>query len=61
MYLSGINFLLKRIFAIKNIESLKELIDYHSLKIEKNLYPKEDNSEILLKFKKKVLFWLLNE
>lgn len=61
MYLSGINFLLKRIFAIKNIESLKELIDYHSLKIEKNLYPKEDNSEILLKFKKKVLFWLLDE
>ncbi|MCF8261354.1 MAG: tRNA dihydrouridine synthase DusB [Melioribacteraceae bacterium] len=57
----GISVLLADIFAINEIEQLKNYVLNHSEKIKENYFEKEDLEEIDEKFKQKVLFWLLEK
>ncbi len=57
-YYNGVDFILDRIFGLKNIESIKELVFEHSQNLINHVYEEEDFEVIHQKFKKKVLFWL---
>jgi tRNA-dihydrouridine synthase B len=60
-YYSGINFLLDRIFSVKNLEDLIQLINDHTKNIQHQSLSDEESREINKKFQKKVLFWLAEE
>ncbi len=60
MRANGISELLKEIFSAKRWEELIAILNRHAEKVEKNLFPDEDFDLIQKKFRKKILFWLLN-
>ncbi len=58
---NGITKLLEKIFAVKDLNSLYELLENHFNKILSGFYPEEDRAIIQEKFFKRVLFWLLED
>ncbi len=59
--IKGISSLLKNIFAIKDIDSLYELLENHFNSVQNNIYIEEDRELIRQKFFKRVVFWLLED
>lgn len=60
--LNGINYLVKEIIAVKEFNQLFEIIEQHIKNLKIGKYPEDNKTfEIEKKFKKKVLFWLLND
>jgi tRNA-dihydrouridine synthase len=57
----GIDSLLEKIFSLKNLELLRELVNEHSLLIGNGFFKSNGENSINEKFKKKVLFWLTDE
>lgn len=57
----GINFLLEKVFGLRNFDSLRELINNHAAKITSGEYGESDKVDVINKFKKKVLFWLTED
>ena len=57
----GINFLLEKVFGLRNFESLRQLINDHAAKITSGEYGESDKVDVINKFKKKVLFWLTED
>ncbi len=57
----GINNLLENVFSVRNFESLRSLINEHILKIQNGVLGEADKVDVINKFKKKVLFWLLED
>ncbi|MBX3008754.1 MAG: tRNA dihydrouridine synthase DusB [Melioribacteraceae bacterium] len=57
----GIDDLLAKIFSLKNLEFLRELVNEHSLLIENGFFKSNGENSINKKFQKKVLFWLADE
>jgi nifR3 family TIM-barrel protein len=60
-FYGSINFLLDRIFSIKNLDDLRKLIDEHTENILNKNLNVDEQTEINKKFQKKVLFWLAEE
>lgn len=58
---NGINFLLEKIFSIKNLDSLRRLVNEHAEKLMSGSYQENGEADIHKKFQKKVLFWLTEE
>jgi len=56
----GISDLLERIFAVKNWNELAELLNNHADMVANRRFKKGDVAVIEKKFKKKILFWLIN-
>ncbi|MDP3581110.1 MAG: tRNA dihydrouridine synthase DusB [Ignavibacteria bacterium] len=57
----GINFLLEKVFGLRNFDSLRQLINDHAAKITSGEYGESDKVDVINKFKKKVLFWLTED
>ncbi len=57
----GIEELMQKIFSLQDLNSLKNLIDEHSEKIQNNFYKSQFSYIVNIKFKKKVLFWMEND
>jgi len=58
---TGINSLLEKIFKVKKLDSLRELIFDHAEKIMEGSREIHMKEEIHTKFQKKVLFWLADQ
>ncbi|MEW6702919.1 MAG: tRNA dihydrouridine synthase DusB [Bacteroidota bacterium] len=58
---SGVEFLLDKIFSIKNLNNLRSLINEHAESILQSPYDPDGLADIHKKFQKKVLFWLTEE
>lgn len=54
----GIDLLINKLFACKEVAQLEELIEKHTLKIMNDNYPEADSNEIFKLFSYKVQFWL---
>ncbi len=59
-YLNGINWLIPKVLNSKSCNELFNVIDEHYKKLMKNEYPQSDTESIKRKFRKRILFWLLN-
>ncbi|MEW6654348.1 MAG: hypothetical protein AB1394_12915, partial [Bacteroidota bacterium] len=57
----GINLLLENVFRVRNFDSLRSLINEHTAKISCGVLGEADKTDVINKFKKKVLFWLADE
>lgn len=57
----GLNYLLEKVFRLRNFDSLRELINDHSAKIVSGEYGESDKVDVINRFKKKVLFWLTED
>ncbi|MFA7227904.1 MAG: tRNA dihydrouridine synthase DusB [Melioribacteraceae bacterium] len=60
-YHSGVKFLLDRVFSIKNLNDLRQLIREHADKILHTPINIDEHAIIHKKFQRKVLFWLAEE
>ncbi len=56
----GAGELLKKIFSAKDWKALTGILTKHAEKTAKNQFPREDIDLIQKKFRKKILFWLLD-
>ena len=57
----GIDSFLEKVFRLRSLESLIELVKEHTHSIIKCEFAQYDSEQIFIKFKKKVLFWLPEE
>ncbi len=60
-YHSGVSFLLEKVFSIKNLNDLRQLIQEHADRILHTAADKDEHAIIHKKFQRKVLFWLSEE
>jgi len=60
--LNGINYLIDEIFSVNEFDQLYDVISQHVENLKIGKYPENKNRiEIEKKFKRKVLFWLVND
>ncbi|PKL84217.1 MAG: tRNA dihydrouridine synthase DusB [Ignavibacteriae bacterium HGW-Ignavibacteriae-3] len=60
-YHSGVKYLLDRVFSIKNLNDLRQLIEEHADQILHTPVNVDENKIIHKKFQRKVLYWLAEE
>lgn len=60
-YENGVENLIDELYSATSFEILKEIINYHTDRLIKDLYPPQNVEEIKKKFSNRVLFWLAKE